>query len=188
MAYDSHDGYVFLRGSPAGVSTVHVVYSFANGTWTNLTSSISGGLPNGGFFVSNDVHDGYLLLVGDDSGCTGTGATWAYQGGVFTNVGANLTTLPTASMGSGAMTYDPLAQAVVMTGGYTASCTVVDQTWMFHNGKWSDITNRVGTLPGRWDSRMVFDSALQADFTFSGNEAMVGGSNSFGSDTWSVHL
>jgi hypothetical protein len=189
MVYDSLDHYVFLRSTVAGAIPMKVVYSFANGTWTNLTSSVSGGLPSGVFWAADDIHDGYVLLFGNSTWtCTGTGATWAYHAGVFTNLGANSSKIPTAYMGSGAIGYDPLAQAVVMTGGYTASCQVVDQTWMFHNGKWSDITSRVGTLPGRWDSRLVFDAALQADFTFSGNEAMTGGWNSFGSDTWMVHL
>jgi hypothetical protein len=128
-----------------------------------------------------------VLFFGGDSGGTGATLTWTYPDGTFRNLVATQLHSPTAAMGSKAMTYDPVALGVVMTGGYTASCTVTNQTWFFRDGQWHSISKETGTkIPGRWDARLVYDASLRADVTFSGNEEPIGGSNSFGSNTWEL--
>ncbi|MCI4331071.1 MAG: hypothetical protein L3K19_04410 [Thermoplasmata archaeon] len=190
LVTDTHDGYDLLLSHPVGMPSYTEEWRFSGGKWINATATIKGAIPNLGFYSADDVTDGYVVMYGGDSGCSGAGITWMYRTGTFHNLTSKQTASPPAKAGSHAMTYDPRVHGVVMTGGYDASCKVSNQTWLFHLGHWQNVSAITGTLiPGRWDARMVWDSNLGlhgGDLTFSGNEAKVGGSNSFGSDTWKL--
>lgn len=191
LVYDSTDGYVFFQHIPLRFVGTWSEWKFENRSWTNITSSVIGAIPDLAWFAADDPHDGYVLVYGGypANGCTGEGLTWSYRNGTFTNLTASQRLTPAAQMGSSAITFDPLAKGVVMTGGYTSSCKVTHQTWLFKNGLWVNLTRAVGNaIPGRWGARMAFDSQMGVDLTFGGNERVYGGSNSFGSDTWKLHL
>lgn len=188
LVFDTHDGYALLVSQPVGLSGYLEEWRFAGGKWVNDTATIRGALPNLGFVNADDPADGYILLYGGSSGCYSLGLTWTYRNGTFHNITSRQSVHPTAVMGSRAFTYDPRVRGVVMTGGYSNSCVVSNQTWLFKGGHWSNVSSLTGTLiPGRWDARMVWDQRLGTrggDLTFSGNEAKFGGTNSFGTDTW----
>lgn len=190
LVWDTHDGYALLLFHPYGMPHYLVEWRFVGGAWVNATATIVHAPPALGFFFSDNAAGGYVLLFGGNSGCTGVGLTWMFRGGAFHNLTAKQTAVPAALMGSHAMTYDPRVRGVVLTGGYNAACRVQDQTWLFHAGLWTNVSNVTGTsIPGRWDARMVWDAQVGhhgGDVTFSGNEASVGGANNFGSDTWSL--
>ena len=190
LVYDSHDGYDLLLTHPVGMPSYAEEWRFAGGKWVNATSTITGTLPNLGFFYADDATDGFVLLFGGDTGCQGAGLTWMYRNGTFHNLTSRQNVTPTATMGSHAIAFDPRLKGDVMTGGYDNSCRVSNQTWFFHHGHWQNVSNQTGTAPpGRWDARMVWDGKLGlhgGDLTFSGNEAAIGGGNSFGSDTWKL--
>ena len=127
-----------------------------------------------------------MLFYGGYSQCGGgLGVTYTYSGGVFRNLTASQGSSPTAVAGSGVMAYDPLSEGVVLFSGYSATCELTDETWLFHSGRWINLTSAVGTAPpGRWDARFAYDPVLAGAVTFSGNENLVGGYNSLGQDTW----
>lgn len=192
LVWDGADGYVLLVGNNPRSPGVPSYWTFGSNTWTNITLKLATGLPSGVSWQSAvyDRRDGYVLFFGGGTpSCTGFGVTWAYVGGRFSNLTGSQKLTPTAAMGSGAMDYDAAAAGVLMTGGYTSSCRPTGETWLFHNGLWSNITRKVsGQIPGRWDARMVYDSSTNHDVTFGGNEARLGGYNYFIADTWTLRL
>ena len=185
MVYDSTDGYIFLwlevtTGGP------HYYWTFQDGTWTNITSSVTGNLPMDDIIGANDPESGNVVFYGGYTACTeGLGLTYTYSGGVFQNLTSTETTFPTAVEGSTQMTYDPMSDGVVLFSGYSVTCAVTNQTWLFHDGTWTNLTSVSGAPPpGRWDARLAYDPVLGGAITFGGNENPVGGVNSFGDDTW----
>jgi PKD repeat protein len=186
LVYDAADGYVLLHDTGYGSST-YETWSFANGTWTNRTSLQTGTPPALYFHPVYDAADGYVVYFGGDpAGCTGFGLTWTYKNDTWTNLSASAGT-PTAQMGSQAMTFDEELGTVVMFGGYTASCAVVDETWIFLNGTWSPLPTYPPSPPGVWDGRLAYDAAIQEDILVGGNGALYGSSNSFVDDTWALN-
>ncbi|MCI4368304.1 MAG: PKD domain-containing protein [Thermoplasmata archaeon] len=186
LVYDSSDGYVWLSNAGVGSSTLEE-WEFTNGAWKDVSSKTKGTLPMGGFFAYDDPGDSIVLyFAGTDSGGTSHGLTWAYHGGKFWNMSKNQTTRPSALEGTDVGVFDPNQGGVVIFSGYTSAYgSVTQETWLFKGLKWTQITSYVGTAPpGRWAAEFAYDSQMGADVTFSGNENSVGGSNSFGTDTW----
>ncbi len=185
MVYDAADGYVLLSGGGSYLlGGRNDTWTFANGVWTNRTGSVTGALPETGFQGAYDATDGYVLYYGGVGSCTGPSATWTYRGGVWTDITSSAGS-PTAEAGPGGISYDPIEQGVLITGGYTSSCSVTNETWLFRSGSWYDVTNdSLANPPGRWDGRLVFDPELGGDLLWGGNENTYGGSNTFLADTW----
>src|SRR5580700_11308191 len=78
-----------------------------------------------------------------------------------------------------AMAYDPIDQYVVLFGGCGSVCSM-NETWIFDNGTWSDITGHtLHTPPGRSSEVMAWDAADGYIVMFGGIDA--GG---FLQDTW----
>ena len=185
MVYDSTDGYIFLwlevtTGGP------HYYWTFQEGTWTNITSTVTGNLPMDDIIGANDPESGNVVFYGGFTACTGgLGLTYTYSGGVFRNLTSSESTFPAAVEGSTQLTYDPPSGGVVLFSGYSVTCAVTNQTWLFHDDTWTNLTSLSGTPPpGRWDARLAYDTVAGGAITFSGNENPVGGENSLGDDTW----
>ncbi|HTT35207.1 MAG TPA: PKD domain-containing protein, partial [Thermoplasmata archaeon] len=184
LAYDAADGYVLLFGGFSASGYHEDTWTFANGTWSNISASLSAAPPGASYRAAYDAISHDAVFYGSAGACTGPAYTWTYSAGTWTNR-TPATGGPTASAGAGAIAYDPILGGVLINGGYDTTCTVTDQSWLFQNGTWSDISNVSSTTPpGRWDAQMVFDDLLTGDLLFSGNEATHGGSAALGSDTW----
>jgi hypothetical protein len=187
MAYDSTDGYVLLTYTSPGTSFVNV-WTFAGESWTNITARVSVRPPDVWSFSADDPEGSNVLYYGGSQGCrqpaAGTSLTWTYADGVFTNVTGQQTVTPWNGISTQAMAYDPILGGVVMFSSYTIDCVAVNATYLFQNGRWSNLTSSVGVQPpARWDARLVYLPGF-GDVMFSGNEAPVGGFNEFGDDTW----
>lgn len=185
MVYDSTDGYVLLWGQTVAGGP-QTYWSFAGGTWTNITATVTGSLPNAGFFGADDPSGGDVIFYGGAIACgDGLGLTYSYAAGTFHNLTSSEPARPPAEDGSLVMTFDPAMDGVLLFSGYTGACGLTNQTWVFHNGTWMDLTSETGLPPpGRWDAQLAYDAALGGAITFSGNENPVGGANDFGDDTW----
>lgn len=187
MVYDSTDSYILLMYSRSGTSFVNV-WTFNDGTWTNITASVGVRPPPVWFGSADNPPGGDVVFYGGSQGCynpaSGTSLTWTYSGGAFTNVTSQQTVVPSNAIGSQAMTFDPTQGGVVMFSSYTIDCVAVNTTYLFREGQWSNLTPTVGPPPpARWDARLVYAPGY-GDVLFSGNEAPVGGVNDFGQDTW----
>lgn len=185
MVYDSTDGYALLWGESV-VDGPQTYWEFAGGTWTNITATVTGSLPNAGIFGADNPAGGDVVFFGGTRSCeAGMGLTYSYSDGAFHNLTSSEPARPLAGDGSLVMTYDPAMDGVLLFSGYTTTCTLTSETWVFHNGTWVNLTSESAPpAPGRWDAQLAYDVALGGAVTFSGNENPVGGINDFGDDTW----
>jgi hypothetical protein len=173
MVFDAHDGYVLLFGGYRisgyiGQLTAfyqsNLTWKYSAGVWTNLTGIVNG-LPPPGYPVqmAYDAADEYVVLF--------TGyqipVTWTYAGGTWTNRTA------LSSHGfppfEGAFAYDASDRYVLSFGGFNDQGTVLNATWEFHAGAWSNISaNVTNAPPPRYSSGITFDPGLGGIVIFGG--------------------
>jgi len=116
-----------------------------------------------GEMMAYDPLLGALLLFGgcksptiSPTPCAALNETYTFSGGIWTNVTSSLSASPPA-VAFGTLTFDPLEDGVVLTGGQSQSCASVrpwnctthrfDGTWVFKNQSWVNITYAVGSGP-----------------------------------------
>jgi Galactose oxidase, central domain len=141
MAYDAADGYVLeFGGDPDSGST----WTYENGTWTNVTLTVHGSPP--GRAAASMTYDpplGAIVLFGGLSFATAAGFTlndtWEYRAGTWTNLTGTAGT-PPESRYFGGLAYDANDSAAVLFGGIDNASAVVNGTWEFAGGRWSNVT------------------------------------------------
>lgn len=155
MTYDPGLSAVILYGGDGepGYPEYNSTWSFSQGTWTNVTSSVGHpGLEGAGLSLDYDPAAGGPLLVG---AATPTSATWILTGGVWTKLS------PSASppwRTNAPMTYDPLVGQEILYGGLQDTIYLND-TWTFSGGNWQQPSI---LEPGVPLPLMVYDPALGA--------------------------
>ena len=183
MAYDPTDHYVVLYGGDTGTAGTSIksdTWEFKAGSWTDVTSSVTG--KPGGIMrqeAATDFADGYVVMFG---GCTSEACsptlttTWTYENLTWTKEA------PTTSPGGRAYTgiaWDGAINAVVMFGGENyASTTGYADTWTYSAGNWTSLTSSLTTAP----SSRAFEG-LSYD-ALDGYEVLFGGQNPALTTTW----
>ncbi len=145
MADDPSAGYLVAFGGatpwqPASDYTL----SYANGTWWNLTGSVSRlPPPRYGGAMAYDPVDGEEVLFGGclTSSCyPALGDTWVFANGTWTQV----TGTSPSPRGYAGLTWDYSLNALILFGGLsgTASSTTsyFNDTWSFVGGHWTNLT------------------------------------------------
>jgi PKD domain len=147
MAYDVSDGYVLLFGGSALGHPLDDTWTYSNGTWTNLTSSVTGSPP--ALALASMAYDPstskVVLFGGENASSVYSGSTWTYHAKVWTNVTSVAGTAPSPRLLPG-MATDSADNELLLVGGSalgTVSQTARD-TWTYHDGTWANIT---GTAP-----------------------------------------
>ncbi len=155
MAYDAVDHYVLYFGGGWNVGeSVGDTWTFANGTWTNITANLtSAPSPRENALMTYDAGDEYVLLFGGytDNGHGGIGSytlhdTWKFTAGAWTNITAFSSTAPPPRF-MGAMTYDYTDGYALLFGGDQLGYNAMADTWTFSTGNWTDITTSSGPAP-----------------------------------------
>jgi hypothetical protein len=199
MAYDAYDHEVVLFGgfTLSGTQTLGDTWTFANGGWTNLTSTLKSA-PSARYGASlaydNASTAQYLLLFGGSRSfaCSADAAapcdlesdTWEFRGNAWTNVTATVGSPTARAIAS--MTYDAYDNEIVLFGGTGARGYLTD-TWTYQSYWREDIAfcNLGITSPCLHDSSMVYDSVL-------GEVILAGGLNdtisSAENTTWAFRL
>jgi hypothetical protein len=97
---------------------------------------------------------------------------------------------PPGLAAGGAMAYDPVDGYLVLFGGcdsgnfWFSTCTPTNQTWVYQNGSWSQLSPTVSP-PARYDASLAWDGEAQSLVLFGGNGSVTTG---FLNDTWTfVH-
>ncbi len=72
--------------------------------------------------------------------------TWEFANNTWTNVSGQVGTGPSARF-SGAMSYDPSDNYVVLFGGEGVSDNSLSDTWKFADGTWTNLTSSLTTAP-----------------------------------------
>ena len=173
LIYDATDDYLLLFGGNYDNSyRLNDTWSFQNNTWTDLSANLTLAPPQAGFSAANDSPDGYDLFFG---GATWSGGnydeTWSYANGHWTNRTATSGPQPPMTAGSDAITYDPVDRGVVLFSGEDDNYGVLNCTYLYAGGNWTNISASVGLPPlARWEGKMAYDASLGGDLMVGGNE------------------
>jgi hypothetical protein len=158
MAWDPSDGYVLLFGGYALTGLDTDTWTFANGTWTNITASTTGAPPpiaEAGMAYDPASHKVVLFGGYDLQTVSVVGYTWTYHAKTWTNLTSSLHSAPSAR-DLIAMTTDTTDGQVLLFGGENGSMFHSD-TWTYKNGTWTNITSAQPTRLPALDFATVGD-------------------------------
>ena len=136
MAWDAADGYVLLFGGNSVTGALETdTWTYLNGTWTNITSSVIGHPPPiARAFMNYDPSTNSVILFGGYLlGVSYVNYTWSYHKDKWTNLTSTADGPPTSDFTSVASDpSDGELLAVVESN--------IEQTWTFKDGSWANIT------------------------------------------------
>jgi chitodextrinase len=147
MTWDAADGYVLLFGGETNVDSTTVAlladtWTYLNGTWTNITANVVGSPP--ALVVPGMVYyppgGSVILFGGEYNNQADSDATWSYHSGVWTNLTTSVGT-PPSPRAVPSMTYDTTTGEIVLLGGAVPGGNGVNDTWVFNNTKWTNVTS-----------------------------------------------
>jgi PKD repeat protein len=184
MVYDPADHEVVLFGGAQGRSNLNNTndtWVYLGGVWEQLFPRVAPSARADASMIY-DASDGYVLLFGGVTPGFGLSAeTWSFLGGHWTN----RTVLNGSSPGpraSGGLAYDSKDQYVVVFGGWDPLMDLqggtygndglpdnLADTWSYHGGVWTNITNHSKTHPTpRVGMRLVDDPSAGYVVAFGG--------------------
>ncbi len=188
MTYDVADSEVLLVDGIAGcspwVSSTHSdTWTYANGSWTNITAGLAvTPSPRSQFGLSYDANDRTVVLFGGEApNGTALGDTWQFSGGAWAEV--NTSVAPSARF-QYSMTYDAADGYVLLFGGVSApgASTYLNDTWAFAGGNWTSVNVTHGVAPSaRRAAGIEYDPAQGYVLLFGGVTPTAVALN----DTWS---
>jgi PKD repeat protein len=138
-----------------------------------------------------DSTDGYVLLFGgyayESSPAVYYNDTWTFSADEWTNVTNPHVAAPSPRSEFG-LSDDPADHEVVLFGGLSARGELLDDTWTYAAGKWTNVTGIVGTAPPAtvWAS-MVYDNQTGSVILFGGLQSLTIPSAQYTNETWSFH-
>jgi len=149
IVYDAFDGYVLLFGGNAGTSYRNDTWAWNGTAWHRLIAPIAPS-PREDFSLVYDAYDQYVLFFGGEQNDQSfVGDTWTFSGGHWSDISASVVGTPPPREAGGA-TYDRGDQYVVLFSGKSSDSSMLDDTWTYRSGVWTNLT---GTLtiapPGR---------------------------------------
>jgi hypothetical protein len=104
--------------------------------------------------MADDPADHGILLYGGTSLATSAilNDTWLFRSGVWTEICSGTTAAPACSTSpspriAAQLAYDPADHSVLLFGG-AKSFSDVNDTWLFANGSWRNVTGAVAPPPG----------------------------------------
>ena len=183
--YDSRaDRFIAFGGDVSSTTATNwtLSYDLPNSPWTNITPT-GGPSPRVGAMMVYDSRADRVVLFGGLTPTLSTFAdTWVfdYANDTWTNVTPS--TSPSAR-GAAAMSYDPVADRVILFGGF-ASFSLAADTWTYDYSAntWTQLSPS-GSPAGRYLASMVYDPIRQRTLLFGGG-ILSGYTVVFTSDTY----
>ncbi len=179
MAYDPVDHYVVLFGGFTDGGYINDTWTFANGTWTELSPGAAPSQRDHSTLVWDPV-DGYLLLFGGSGNDGQYGDTWSFLAGHWTQ--HSPATHPSGRW-SASMTWDTADGYALLFGGCNSD-NEQDDTWSYLNGNWTELDPAVHPS-NRGDAGMTYDPSLGEVLLFGGYDG--DSSWAYFNDTWAFH-
>ena len=136
MTWDASDGYVLLFGGVSASGAAETdTWTYLNGTWTNITSSVIGHPPPTAqaSMAYDPSTQSVILFGGDHIGVAFENYTWSFHGRTWTNLTSTAGGPPTSIFTS--MAADPSDGELLAVIEFNTP-----QTWTFNGGHWSNIT------------------------------------------------
>jgi chitodextrinase len=191
MAFDpapEENGSVLLGGNVFGVGYSNDTWIWEGWSgWVFLNTSARP--PDSGLTqMAYDPVDGAIVVFGCGEGCGAANQTWELYSGQWWQVHAPNPT-PSYQFGyryGDVLTYDSALSKVVLFGGYSFT-GVLNDTWTFSNGVWTNVTGSVGPAPpARWSAAMSTDSTGFPPVLFGGTRTFSPTGNI--NDTWVLEV
>lgn len=166
------------------------VESYIDGQWARATGVDAPALFTGDWpdysneVMTYDAADGYVLLYG--AGHSWPNETWTYRGGLWTQLHPRVS--PPARTNPG-IAYDAADGYVILYGGVGMNYqqSILNDSWTFHAGTWTNITNLSGrTPPPVWRFGMTYDSRDRYVLLFGGLRPLWNNYTGW-NETWSFH-
>ena len=194
LAYDPVDAVVLLHGGDwrnlssffSSWNYLSDVWSFQNGTWTNLTAIYT---PTPGVRgLGQAAYDPWNRSVVEVGGLTSGSASGCTPSARVGTLVSNRSYLYPANVGPGElaqamMTYVPDGPYLFVFGGYSNSsvgCAQVNSLWVRVEGQWLNITGVSASAPSsRYLGGIAYDAADNEVVLFGGN-----GGGAYLGDTW----
>jgi PKD repeat protein len=167
LVYDPDGPYVLLFGGAGGHGAMHDTWTFANGQWTNISSTLHV-QPSNRYKPAAvwDAADGYVLLFGGHASPY-LNDTWKFQNGTWTQL---FPTLSPPAREDALIADDPADGYVVMFGGENNANNLMNDTWTYLAGVWTNLTSRIAHAPPtREAGGMTWDSANNYAVLFGGS-------------------
>jgi PKD repeat protein len=138
-------------------STVHP--SVAAPTWINVTRKGSGAAPPSGYAQSAayDPVDHVTLLFGGCLSQCPSDQTWVFSNGTWRNVTNPSDHPPAREYAS--MDFDANMGGVLLFGGSGANGVLLNDTWLYHGGSWTNVSYVGGGPQPRFGASLSFDPA-----------------------------
>lgn len=159
MAYDPElDGTLLFGGYNVTVAAYGDTWLFTNGSWTNLTVTLSVSPPARWYAgLAWDPVDRYMVLFGGGNPSTDFSDTWAFANHQWRELSPAHS--PSARRNV-QMAWDPTLDAVYLYGGFCKFCgaPAYNDSWEYVGGNWTNLTARVVGAPPTLDS-MTWDAA-----------------------------
>ncbi|HYK93881.1 MAG TPA: PKD domain-containing protein, partial [Thermoplasmata archaeon] len=126
-------------------------------SWYNLGHPANASWPAIGWSASTayDPVDQQFVLFGGCSSVCGTNQTWVFRGGTWFNV-TNPHDAPPARFHA-SMDWDATAGGVLLFGGMAPTEALLNDTWIFRGGFWSNLTPTSNGPSARYGASLAFD-------------------------------
>lgn len=157
-------GILSVVGTPAptrpGAAGVPVPAVPPAPTWINVTATGAGVAPPPGYgqSVVADPLTNTTVLFG---GCLATQCpsdqTWTFSNGTWRNITATAGHPPARDYA--AADFDVNMGGILLFGGVGVGSTLYNDTWLFHNGSWTNLTYVGGGPVPRYGAMMAYDPA-----------------------------
>lgn len=156
--------------------------------WVNITSQLPQPGNRSDAALAYDSTAGYVVMFGGENPynipVTYYSDTWTFLNGQWTNVTATAGTAPSPRWGFG-LADDPANGGVVLFGGGPQKGPAeLNDTWVFADGQWKNITASIGPAPPPlyWGA-MAYDNQTESVILFGGHTA----SSTYTNETWSFN-
>lgn len=173
---------IVFGGFDAGGTPCTDVETYLDGQWGDGAGAVLPAL-RAGEVMTYDAADGYVLLFGAGHGRANE--TWSFRGGLWSQLHPSVA--PTGRSDAG-IAYDAADGYVVLFGGLVPNGrTLLNDTWTFRSGAWTNVTNRSGPAPPRsWRFGMSYDSSDGYVLLFGGDRGQFFNTTGW-NETWSFH-
>jgi len=144
-AFDAkRQGVVLFGGQGADGAALGDTWEFSQGRWDRLTVDVLAPAARWGATAVYDSIDGYTLLFGGTNGSVLFSDSW-----VFNRSGWHLLAPAVAppARADATASYDPALGAVVLFGGEGALRSVLNDTWTFRGGTWTNASVTFTSAP-----------------------------------------
>jgi PKD repeat protein len=152
MTWDASDGYVlYFGGQNLANKAIGDTWSYVNGTWTNLTASLSGAPPP--LVLASLAFDpsshAVILFGGITGGAAVAGWTWSYHNRTWTNLSSTVGTAPSPRVVAALSTDSTDGELLLFGGSPTGGGVWITDTWTFKGGHWTNVSSLAGSAFGR---------------------------------------